>query len=377
MLIAGVSSLSSANPAAEGEAARIIQATGVKGGFVVHLGAGDGQLTAALRRNSSYQVQGLDRDATNVQSAREWLLAEKLSGPVTVDLWRPGPLPYIDNLVNLLVATNLDGVSREELNRVLAPNGVAYYQEGGAWRKWVKPRPTDIDDWTHYYYDARGNAVSRDLQVSTPEGFQWIGSPRWSRHHDRINDQVSFVTGRSVFLDGGLRFFKLDAASGRKLFEEPYDKVDPETGAICNEKVFGYGREPQYLKWTTTMQNQLFSSSRVAPDVKPQLGPAGGRGGRWQQTGPGVLFPNDSRLNPAGKAITVEAWVQPDTANGVILAHGGPAYGYALSLRDGAPVFHIRNGGDLVSVAALAPLGAGWHYLVGVLDHPPLRRWPF
>ncbi|MEI7728684.1 MAG: PQQ-binding-like beta-propeller repeat protein [Verrucomicrobiota bacterium] len=1034
-----------ASPTAETEAARIIDATGVKGGFVVHLGSGDAQLTAALRRNASYQVQGLEHDAAKVQSSREWLLAEKLNGQVTVDLWRPGSLPYIDNLVNLLVAGELDGVSRDEVLRVLVPDGVAYFKEGGEWRKLVKPRPTDIDDWTHYYYDARGNAVSRDLQVASPEGYQWIGSPRWSRHHDRMSslsaqvsaggrlyyimdqgsrssvllpahwvltardafngtilwtneiphwqphlwplksgptqlarrlvaegdhvyvtlsidapvskldgasgrtlhvypstkgaeeilnvdgvlyvlvnprnwtledfapklntgdqrrvetefnwdakprelqavqattgrvlwkkegkiapltlaadgkrvvyhdgeklisldaatgnptwssapagrrqlfeynfgprlilysnlvlyaggdgamksfdarsgkelwnaphsksgyrspedlilaggllwnaptisgnmsgefigrepetgeiksrflpdvdtywfhhrcyiakaterfiipsrtgiefvdfkakhweinhwvraaclygsmpangliyagphncacypeakldglnalaprrasqapnplpddqrlergpaydaalgaepslldwptfrhdtqrsgfsdqslsedlsqawdvplggrlsaltvangkafvaqvdtgtvfaldlntgkplwhfiaggrvdspptywkgrvlfgsrdgsvyalraddgalvwrygpypdqrmfafeqlesvqpvpgsvlvekDQVSFVTGRSVFLDGGLRFFKLDAATGKKLIEQTYDKVDPETGGdlqlriktlqmpvglndilvsdgkwtylrtqkigtdgkrvdigpvsgnaveqgaaqkgegahlfsptgfldealfhrsywvygksfsgghsgyfqagkyapsgrllvFDDEKVFGYGREPQYLKWTTTMQNQLFSSSRVAPDVQPQLEAPNRQANRRNRQGrgatnatvtvedkfPGVRFPDDARLNPAGKGITVEAWVLPDSANGVIIAHGGPAYGYALSLRDGAPVFHIRNHGDLTSVTALSPLCAGWHHLAGVLD---------
>ena len=85
MLIAGGSSLFSANPAAEGEAARIIEVTGVKGGFVVHLGAGDGQLTAALRRNSRYQVQGLDRDATEFnwdEKPREFQAVEASTGRV-------------------------------------------------------------------------------------------------------------------------------------------------------------------------------------------------------------------------------------------------------------------------------------------------------
>jgi hypothetical protein len=83
---------------------------------------------------------------------------------------------------------------------------------------------------------------------------------------------------------------------------------------------------------------------------------------------PGVRFPNDKRLAPTGEGITVEAWVFPDAPNGAIVAHGTSRYGYALALRDGFPVFHIRNAGNLVSVAALSPLTPGWHYLVGVLD---------
>ncbi len=40
----------------------IFEATGVKGGFAIHVGSGDGKLTAGLRANDSYQVQGLDGD---------------------------------------------------------------------------------------------------------------------------------------------------------------------------------------------------------------------------------------------------------------------------------------------------------------------------
>ncbi len=35
-------------------AMRILKATGVKGGLIVHIGCGDGKLTAALRAGDSY-----------------------------------------------------------------------------------------------------------------------------------------------------------------------------------------------------------------------------------------------------------------------------------------------------------------------------------
>ena len=296
-----------------------------------------------------------------------------------------------------------------------------------------------------------------------------------------FSNTVNFVAGRSVFLDGGLRFFRLDAVTGKKLVEEVYDDKDPETGGdlqqriktlqmpvglndilstdgkwiylrtqkigldgkrveigpvsgnaieqgaaqkgegahlfapmgflddswfhrsywvygknfagghngyyqagkyapsgrilvFDDEKVYGYGREPQYFKWTTTMQHQLFSASRVAPDVQPQLDTGARRGGRragGQQNSfnfPGVIFPSDAKLDPSGKPITVEAWAFPDSGNGVLVAHGGPAQGYALALRDGEPVFYVRSSSDLGTVAAVEPLGQGWHHIVGVLD---------
>ena len=54
------------NAALADTATEIIKATGVQGGVIVHLGCGDGKLTAALRVNGRYQVQGLARDPAEV-----------------------------------------------------------------------------------------------------------------------------------------------------------------------------------------------------------------------------------------------------------------------------------------------------------------------
>ena len=51
------------------EARTILDGAGVKGGFIVHLGCGDGDLTAALRAGEGFQVHGLDRNARKVESA--------------------------------------------------------------------------------------------------------------------------------------------------------------------------------------------------------------------------------------------------------------------------------------------------------------------
>ena len=46
-----------------GTAKDILDAASIKGGLIVHVGCGDGKLTAALRANDSYIVRGLDADA--------------------------------------------------------------------------------------------------------------------------------------------------------------------------------------------------------------------------------------------------------------------------------------------------------------------------
>jgi hypothetical protein len=80
-------------------ARRIISATGVRGGLVVHVGYGDGRLTAALRASDSYLVHGLDHDAANVAEARAHVASRGLCGPVSVERLSGPRLPYADNLV--------------------------------------------------------------------------------------------------------------------------------------------------------------------------------------------------------------------------------------------------------------------------------------
>lgn len=230
-----------ASAAAEGDAEsfakQVFEATNIRGGLVVHLGCGDGKLTQALRANPSYQVQGLDRSAENVAAAREYLLKQGCYGDVSVDRLDGARLPYIDNLVNLLVAEDLNGIALDEIKRVLAPNGVAYIKQANAWQKTVKPRPPELDDWTHYYYDARGNAVSKDMTVAPPKHLQWLGGPRWSRHHDRMSSLSAMVSsaGRLYYImDEGSRISILlpskwnliarDAFNGLILWKKPIEK---------------------------------------------------------------------------------------------------------------------------------------------------------
>ncbi|HEC04398.1 MAG TPA: class I SAM-dependent methyltransferase, partial [Phycisphaerales bacterium] len=168
------------------QAERILDATGVRGGLIVHVGCGNGELTAALLANDSYLVHGLATDAANVARAREYVSSKNLYGRVTISRLTCNRLPYVDNLVNLVVAEDLGGISTGEVMRVLAPNGVAYIRNGGQWEKTVKGRPDNIAEWTHYLNDAGGNAVAGDSVVGPPRHMQWTAEPVWSRNHHTL-----------------------------------------------------------------------------------------------------------------------------------------------------------------------------------------------
>ncbi len=187
---------------------QVLEKTSTTGGFVVHLGVSDASLIGALRANERFQVHGLDRDQSKVEAARRILQSKEVYGAVSVDwLSHPHRLPYIDNMVNLFVAEDLGEIPTAEVLRVLTPGGAAYLKEAGQWTDLRKPRPDDIDEWTHFLYDSKGNAVAHDDQVGPPRHLQWIGSPRWSRHHDRMASLSAMVSA------GGRVFYVMDEGS--------------------------------------------------------------------------------------------------------------------------------------------------------------------
>ncbi len=112
-----------ANAGEPDQVQKILEATGVRGGLVVHVGCGDGKLTAALRAGDGYLVHGLDTDAKNVAAARQHVQSLGLYGKVSVEQWSGERLPYADNLVNLIVVRGPSSVARDELLRVLCPGG--------------------------------------------------------------------------------------------------------------------------------------------------------------------------------------------------------------------------------------------------------------
>ncbi len=186
------------------EEAALVNGVGLKGGLIVHLGCGDGARTARFRLGPAFLVQGLDTDPGTVETARRNLLARGLYGPVSVDRWDGRRLPYPENFVNLIVADEPARVNRGELLRVLAPFGTALVRRGAKWEKVTKPWPKELDEWTHYLHGPDGNPVARDTKVGPPTRFQWVGLPRWARHHDHVASLSAMVSAR------GRLFYILD-----------------------------------------------------------------------------------------------------------------------------------------------------------------------
>ncbi|HUV63424.1 MAG TPA: PQQ-binding-like beta-propeller repeat protein [Sedimentisphaerales bacterium] len=183
---------------------QILQESGIRGGLIVHLGCGDGKRTVEFYANDRYLVHGLDTDPRNVSRARRQIAAKGLYGTVSVDTFDGIHLPYIDNLVNLLVAEDLGNVSMDEVMRILCPGGVAYIRREGKWSGTVKAWPSEIDEWTHYMHGPDNNAVANDTVIDSPRRLQWNGGPKWTRSHETMSSMNAMVSA------GGRIFYVMD-----------------------------------------------------------------------------------------------------------------------------------------------------------------------
>ncbi len=180
---------------------------GVTGGLVVHIGCGDGTLTADLCPNDRYLVHGLDNDPGRIAEARRHIKSRGLYGRASVEQFSGSRLPYADNLVNLLVMPNAEcRVSNVEIERVLAPRGIAVFldTQHAIRDTFRKPVPDDTDEWTHFRYAAGGNMVSQDQRVGPPRQTRWVTGPIFQRHHGIEPSITATVTS------GGRMFYIID-----------------------------------------------------------------------------------------------------------------------------------------------------------------------
>lgn len=255
------------------EARGIIKDSNITGGLVIHLGCGSGELTGALHLNDSYLVQGLETDTSAVSKARGYIQSKKLYGKVSIRQFNGKDLPYIDNLVNLIIVEPKVDVNIEECMRALCPKGVVLFRENGEWEKLVKPLPEDIDEWTHSGYDASGNPVSKDRQVGPPKHLQWTAGPKWTRHHEAMSSFPAMVSAQ------GRIFYILDEGPRVSLFLPSDWKLvarDAFNGKILWKKKFysWVSRLYPYKSGPTQMKRKLVTANNrvfVSPGLKENV----------------------------------------------------------------------------------------------------------
>ena len=172
-------------------------------GLVAWLDAGDAEAAIALAKKQKSLVHVLVSHAERAEMLRETAQAAGLSGVVTVQtLPSMETLPFSERSVNTVVADlsslKVKAPMRQEILRVLAPTGVAWVKCDDTWEAWHPEPDRDTDVWTHKWYDATGNAVSKDQRIKTPNALRWIAGPQSDvgarpQQGFRVNDGLAVV----------------------------------------------------------------------------------------------------------------------------------------------------------------------------------------
>lgn len=211
LALAGLSVRADNQPATT-ESPEILQEAKVTDGLVIHLGCGDGVLTAELAGNDRIIVQGLEEDVAAVEKARQRLSACGVYGRVSVEQSNLVKLPYANHLADLVIVDDLPrllaaGLTVDEVLRVTAPGHIAAFgsstgglaenhlralmlsagikeftiiKKSGMWAFVCKPRPADMDEWTHRFHDPSMTLVSQDSAFGPIENLRWQGGPRFN-----------------------------------------------------------------------------------------------------------------------------------------------------------------------------------------------------
>ncbi len=220
----------------------ILEDSGVRGGLIVVVGCEDTELLIDLGQQKGYLVHALDTRSDRVEEATAALRAKGLCGSVSVARFDGRSLPYVDNLVNLVVMQDTGYEIRdEEIERVSAPGGVALIRDtssgveappsrnshpasrisypasrtAGGWTMLKKPVPPEIDEWTHHMYDASGIGAGRDEAVSQPRSIQWKAGPEYSRSHENMSSVSAVVSA------GGRVFSIMDEGPAASIYLPP------------------------------------------------------------------------------------------------------------------------------------------------------------
>jgi outer membrane protein assembly factor BamB len=210
-------------------AAEIIRLSGIKAGYCVDLGCGDGSLAYELARQTDLHVVAIDPDPEHVAAARRKLAAAGLYGVrVCVHQGDPAWTHFPKYFANLVVSgRSLQGgpavVDAAEAHRLQRPyGGVACLGKPGTMQVAVGGPLEKAGEWTHLYADASNTVCSAD-EIKGPLSVLWYRDVdlELPQRHGRGPGPL-YHDGR-LFAEGldGVR--AVDAYNGRPLwhFDQP------------------------------------------------------------------------------------------------------------------------------------------------------------
>lgn len=234
--------------------ARILRNTSIRDGYCLIVGGGDGQLAAALARDTRLTIEVIDVDRKSIAGARRWLAREKLYGGrinmVVAPTGSIDEIPYppynFDLVVDQRTFTKSTAAAPvHEMIRVTRPQGgrlvlgarpgeTPVYAIPERYALTEEVTASTVDDvlyferhkqpgtvnWTHNYANAANTYCSEDTAVKGPFGILWYGNPGPRKRIDRhARGPVPLVVNGIALLTGYDLVMAYDIYNGREYWE--------------------------------------------------------------------------------------------------------------------------------------------------------------
>ncbi|MEW4486486.1 PQQ-binding-like beta-propeller repeat protein [Thalassoglobus sp. JC818] len=159
-------------------------------GLCLYLGQ-DAEKLQQLADNEHLLIHCLSPNLEDVQNLQSKLDQSNPPASVIVERWKDANLPHAENLANLIVVDDAESVGRSEIERVLAPGGVAFIGN----KRIVKPKNPNTDEWTHQWHGGDGSLTTRDREIDIPSGIQWVSGPLFAMAGRKSSTQTLVSAG--------------------------------------------------------------------------------------------------------------------------------------------------------------------------------------
>jgi len=235
----------------------ILETSGVRAGYALMLGAGDGRLLYDLANQSELVIYCLEPDSRKVEIARDMLDRAGLLGVrAAVHQGNFSQLPYNPYVANLIVwgeplGSPINKVDSDELYRVLRPYGGIAVQVAGddsetATRLWLteggvpsaevsrsdvgllvrRGKLEGAGEWTHPYADIGRTGSSEDSLARLPLGMLWWGGPGPARNVSRHwRAPIPLFSNGILYIQGQHDVIAVDAYNGREMWNRHLEHV--------------------------------------------------------------------------------------------------------------------------------------------------------
>jgi len=212
-------------------AEEIIRLSGVRQGYCLDLGCGDGRLAIELAQRTSLQIYAVDEDPAKVDALRHRLDAAGLYGTrVTVHRAEPAGLAYPRWFADLVVSgrsvTEPGAAATAAVERFQRPcGGMACLGKPGAMKLTTAGRLPGAGDWTHQYADAANTLCSSDTWLKAPLAMLWFRDTDLVMPNRHGRGPAPLVSHGRMFVEGLNVLRAVNIYNGRTLWEFPLPGV--------------------------------------------------------------------------------------------------------------------------------------------------------